>query len=122
MQIPFLHRFLFGLFCMAAPYTWNENKGGVSMRKCDSFMGRLFLLCVSNIGLQLLGFVYRIFLSRFAGAEGLGVYRLAFSVMFQQFRLCLDFSVLKAFGSFIQFENSRSTFKHELIFQRIIRL
>ena len=49
------------------------------MRKCDSFMGRLFLLCVSNIGLQLLGFVYRIFLSRFAGAEGLGVYRLAFS-------------------------------------------
>lgn len=49
------------------------------MRKCDSFMGRLFVLCVSNIGLQLLGFVYRIFLSRFAGPEGLGVYRLAFS-------------------------------------------
>ena len=49
------------------------------MRKCDSFMERLLLLCVSNIGLQLLGFVYRIFLSRFAGAEGLGVYRLAFS-------------------------------------------
>lgn len=49
------------------------------MRKCDSFMGRLGLLCVSNVGLQLLGFVYRIFLSRFAGAEGLGVYRLAFS-------------------------------------------
>ena len=49
------------------------------MRKCDSFMGRLCLLCFSNIGLQLLGFVYRIFLSRFAGAEGLGVYRLAFS-------------------------------------------
>lgn len=77
--MPFLHRFLFGLFWSAVPYTWNENKGGVSMRKCDSFMGRLFLLCVSNIGLQLLGFVYRIFLSRFAGAEGLGVYRLAFS-------------------------------------------
>lgn len=49
------------------------------MRKYDNFMNRLMLLCFSNIGLQLLGFVYRIFLSRFAGAEGLGVYRLAYS-------------------------------------------
>lgn len=49
------------------------------MRKYDNFMNRLLLLCFSNIGLQLLGFVYRIFLSRFAGAEGLGVYRLAYS-------------------------------------------
>lgn len=49
------------------------------MRKYDNFMNRLLLLCVSNVALQLLGFVYRIFLSRFAGAEGLGVYRLAYS-------------------------------------------
>lgn len=49
------------------------------MRRCDSFMGRLTVLCMSNMGLQVLGFLYRIFLSRLAGAEGLGVYRLAYS-------------------------------------------
>lgn len=37
-------------------------------------------MAASNIGLQLLGFAYRIALSRLAGAEGLGVYRLVFSV------------------------------------------
>ena len=47
------------------------------MRRCDSFAGRLTVLCMSNMGLQALGFLYRIFLSRLAGAEGLGVYRLA---------------------------------------------
>ena len=37
-------------------------------------------MALSNVGLQLLGFLYRIALSRLAGAEGLGVYRLVFSV------------------------------------------
>lgn len=36
-------------------------------------------MALSNVGLQALGFFYRIALSRFAGAQGLGVYRLVFS-------------------------------------------
>ena len=36
----------------------------------------LFAISVSNSVLQLLGFLYRIFLSRMAGAEALGVYQL----------------------------------------------
>lgn len=46
----------------------------------NSFLYSASLLAASNLILQLLGFVYRIILSRFGGAEGLGVYRLAFSV------------------------------------------
>ncbi|MFQ9126376.1 MAG: hypothetical protein ACLR4Z_05750 [Butyricicoccaceae bacterium] len=38
------------------------------------------VLACGNIALQALGFVYRVMLSRFAGAEGLGMYRLANSV------------------------------------------
>lgn len=36
----------------------------------------LFAIAVSNTVLQLMGFLYRIFLSRMTGAEGLGVYQL----------------------------------------------
>ncbi len=36
----------------------------------------IFTLAVSNIGLQLLGFLYRIMLSRLIGAEGMGVFQL----------------------------------------------
>ena len=46
----------------------------------NSFLYSASLLAASNLLLQLLGFVYRVILSRFGGAEGLGVYRLAFSV------------------------------------------
>ena len=35
-----------------------------------------FFLCMSSIGLQLIGFVYRIGLSRFGGAEVMGMYQL----------------------------------------------
>ena len=35
-----------------------------------------FFLCLSSIGLQLIGFVYRIGLSRFGGAEVMGMYQL----------------------------------------------
>ena len=38
------------------------------------------VLACGNVLLQVLGFVYRVMLSRFAGAEGLGVYRLVNSV------------------------------------------
>ena len=34
------------------------------------------VLACGNVLLQVLGFVYRVVLSRFAGAEGLGVYRI----------------------------------------------
>ena len=43
-----------------------------------------FFLCMSSIGLQLIGFVYRIGLSRFGGAEVMGMYQLimpAYSVI-----------------------------------------
>ena len=43
-----------------------------------------FFLCLSSIGLQLIGFVYRIGLSRFGGAEVMGMYQLimpAYSVI-----------------------------------------
>ena len=48
--------------------------------KKNSFLYSASLLAASNMILQVLGFVYRIILSRYGGAEGLGVYRLAFSV------------------------------------------
>lgn len=38
------------------------------------------VLCASNLGLQCLGFIYRIGVSRLAGAQGLGIYHLAYSV------------------------------------------
>ncbi len=38
------------------------------------------VLALSNIGLQLLGFVYRILISRLAGAQGMGVYQLVLSI------------------------------------------
>lgn len=36
------------------------------------------VLAASGVLLQIIGFVYRVYLSRVAGAEGLGVYRLVF--------------------------------------------
>lgn len=45
-----------------------------------TFLYSASIMAISNIGLQALGFVYRIALSRLAGAEGLGIYRLVFSV------------------------------------------
>ena len=38
------------------------------------------VLACGNIVLQALGFLYRVLLSHYAGAEGLGVYRLVHSV------------------------------------------
>ena len=48
------------------------------MKQAPGLSNRISVLTLSNCALQLLGFVYRILLSRLAGAEGLGVYRLAF--------------------------------------------
>ncbi len=42
----------------------------------ESVFRRLICLTVSNILLQLLGFAYRIFLSRMTGPEGMGIYQL----------------------------------------------
>lgn len=60
------------------------------MRRDDSFIGRFLLLCGSNLLLQGLGFLYRILLSRYAGAEGLGVYRLASSIYAILHATCLS--------------------------------
>ena len=48
------------------------------------------VLACGNIALQALGFVYRVMLSRFAGAEGLGMYRLANSVYLVLHTGCLS--------------------------------
>lgn len=55
-----------------------------------TFLYSATVLACSNIGLQALGFVYRIALSRLAGAEGLGVYRLVFSVYIVINSFCLS--------------------------------
>ena len=47
------------------------------MKRTSGFESRFFLLCGSNVLLQGMSFVYRILISRYAGSEGLGVYRLA---------------------------------------------
>ena len=47
----------------------------MNIRKTSVFY-HVFTLTLSNIGLNLLGFLYRIFLSRMTGAEGMGVYQL----------------------------------------------
>lgn len=50
----------------------------------------IMVLCASNIGLQGLGFIYRIGVSRLAGAEGLGLYHLAYSVYAVVHAACLS--------------------------------
>ena len=44
----------------------------------NTILYNVLLLAMSNIGLQALGFVYRIFLSRMITAESMGVYQLIF--------------------------------------------
>lgn len=46
----------------------------------ESMLYNASVLSASGLVLQIIGFVYRIYLSRMAGAEGLGVYRLVFPV------------------------------------------
>ena len=46
------------------------------------------LLTVTGLSNRVIGFFYRIFLSRIIGAEGLGIYQLIFPV----FALCIAFS------------------------------
>ncbi len=48
------------------------------------------VLACGNLALQALGFVYRIILSRYAGAEGLGVYRLVNSAYLVLHAGCLS--------------------------------
>ena len=60
------------------------------MKKNESFAGRFLLLCGSNVLLQIMGFLYRILLSRYAGPEGLGVYRLSSSIYAILHATCLS--------------------------------
>ena len=46
----------------------------------QSILYNAAILCASNLAIQVLAFVYRVFLSRLAGAEGVGVYSLVFPV------------------------------------------
>ncbi len=55
-----------------------------------TFLYRASVLALSNLGLQLLGFLYRIALSHLTGAEGLGVYRLVLSVYMVIYSACLS--------------------------------
>lgn len=67
-------------------------KGRAALVRLDkrTFLYSAAVLACSNIGLQVLGFLYRIALSRLAGAEGLGVYRLVFSVYIVINSFCLS--------------------------------
>lgn len=56
----------------------------------QTFFYHASILALSNLGLQLFGFLYRIALSRLAGAEGLGVYRLVLSVYNVIYSACLS--------------------------------
>ena len=60
------------------------------MKRNESFAGRFLLLCSSNVLLQIMGFLYRILLSRYAGPEGLGVYRLSSSIYSILHATCLS--------------------------------
>lgn len=60
------------------------------MKSNETFASRFLLICGSNVILQALGFLYRILLSRFAGTEGLGVYRLAASIYSVLHATCLS--------------------------------
>lgn len=55
-----------------------------------SLLSSVAILCASNLGLQGLGFLYRIGVSRLAGAEGLGVYQLVYSVYAVMHAACLS--------------------------------
>jgi len=56
----------------------------------DGLLYRAAILCASNLGLQSLGFLYRIGVSRLAGAQGLGVYQLVYSVYAVIHAACLS--------------------------------
>lgn len=60
-------------------------EGGIYLKiSKTSVFYNIMTLTFSNIGLHILGFIYRIFLSRMTGAEGMGVYQLilpAYSVL-----------------------------------------
>lgn len=58
--------------------------------KKDSLMYRAAVLAASNICLQLMGFAYRIALSRLAGAEGMGVYALSVQVYSILYSVCIS--------------------------------
>ncbi len=67
-----------------------ERDGGILKREQRSLRYNAAILCASNLGLQGLGFLYRIGVSRLAGAEGLGVYQLVYSVYAVMHAACLS--------------------------------
>lgn len=63
--------------------------GGILKLRSSGLLYNAAILCASNLGLQGLGFLYRIGLSRLAGAEGLGVYQLMYAVYAVMHAACL---------------------------------
>lgn len=63
---------------------------GIVKLQRDGMLYSVAILCASNLGLQGMGFLYRIGLSRLAGAEGLGVYQLVYSVYAVIHAACLS--------------------------------
>jgi stage V sporulation protein B len=63
--------------------------GGILKLRSSGLLYNAAILCASNLGLQGLGFLYRIGLSRLAGAEGLGVYQLVYAVYAVMHAACL---------------------------------
>lgn len=75
-------------------------------RFASSFITGTLLLTVTGILSRIIGFLYRIFLSRTIGAEGLGIYQLIFPVL----SLCIAFSsagIQTAISKFVAEEQSR---------------
>lgn len=58
--------------------------------KHNSLTKRWIMLSASNMGLQLMGFAYRIALGRLAGAEGMGVSALAMQVYSVLYSVCVS--------------------------------
>ena len=58
--------------------------------KHNSLTRRWLMLSASNMGLQLMGFAYRIALGRLAGAEGMGVSALAMQVYSVLYSVCVS--------------------------------
>lgn len=67
-----------------------KRTGGILKQRRYGLLYSVAILCASNLGLQGLGFLYRIGLSRLAGAEGLGVYQLVYSVYAVIHAACLS--------------------------------
>lgn len=99
-----------GMFGFGIPYS--EKKGGDCLTiKRSSALHGVFLLTMTGIVSQIIGFVYRIGLSQLIGAENLGLYQLlmpVYSVLLSLTSVGLCSSVAYLSARFQAVENSRA--------------